>query len=370
MPSRGTPARRRWSPWLRRQPAGRYALTATAAGYAVSATAPDAIAGWRGAMLEKGGDTIVVYTNIESAEATSLDGLYASNPPAGGAKTYNVHDTSNADNSIPWSHVTRSNDTVTTTGTANDQVVLFGGAVRGVPGTFSCTGLSCFAPARQADGSVSANTSERGWSFRPTDPNGRVDVPDAGYLSFGWWLGEDGEDYGFDAFAIAHGDDLPAGYSESTSNVEGTATYRGAAAGKYAMRSVTEDTASAGDFIASVVLAADFDYDDPATTNTDEDDFMLSGTISGFESGGTSLGNWEVALSLDSAMQQVESFTTGGTATWSTGGTLNGTGSWSAQLHGDPGDDNDVLPAAIIGEFEASIGEVARIRGAYGTVKE
>ena len=197
-----------------------------------------------------------------------------------------------------------------------------------------------------------------------------VDVPDAGYLSFGWWLGEDGEDYVFDAFATAHGDDLPAGYSESADNVEGTATYQGAAAGKYAMRSVTEDSASAGDFTASVVLAADFDYDDPATTGTDEDDFMLSGTISGFESGGTSLGNWEVALSRDSAMQQVESFTTGGTATWSTGGTLNGTGSWSAQLHGDPGDDNDVPPAAIVGEFEASIGEVARIRGAYGAMKE
>ena len=117
------------------------------------------------------------------------------------------------------------------------------------------------------------------------DPNGEVDVPDAGYLSFGWWLGEDGEDYVFDAFAIAHGDDLPAGYSESADNVEGTATYRGAAAGNYAMRSVTEDSASAGHFTASVVLAADFDYDDPATTGTDEDDFMLSGTIFGLQVG-------------------------------------------------------------------------------------
>ena len=43
-------------------------------------------------MLEKGSDTIVVYTNIESAEATPLDSLYASNQPAGGVKTYNVHD--------------------------------------------------------------------------------------------------------------------------------------------------------------------------------------------------------------------------------------------------------------------------------------
>ncbi len=69
-------------------------------------------------------------------------------------------------------------------------------------------------------------------------------------------------------------------------------------------------------------------------------------------------------------MGSVESFTTGGNATWSTGGALDGTGTWTAELHGDPGDNHD-HPAAITGEFAATIGDgVARVRGAYATMKE
>ena len=45
-------------------------LRATAAGYAMSATVPEAIAGWRGVRLEKDVDVAVVYTNIENAVAT------------------------------------------------------------------------------------------------------------------------------------------------------------------------------------------------------------------------------------------------------------------------------------------------------------
>ena len=343
-------------------------LRATATGYTTSATMPGAIAGWRSVRLEKGDDVAVVYTNIENATATLLEDLYSSMQPAGEPKTYNVNDPADSENSIPWSVVTRTNTAVIRTGGTGNEVFSFAGAVQGLPGTFSCSGLGCVAPSRQEDGSVPDSSSEEGWSFRPTNPSGRVAVPDSGYLSFGWWLGEDGDDYLFDAFARAHGDGLPAGYSVGAGDIAGTATYRGAAAGKYAMRSLTEDSVSAGDFTASVSLTADFDHDDTSTTNTVEDEFSLSGTVSDFMSDGASLGNWQIALGQGSAMGSVESFTTG-IATWSTGGAQDGTGSWSAEFHGDPGTDNDP-PAAITGEFAASVGSVQRIRGAYAAMKE
>ncbi len=272
-------------------------LTASTDGYAMSTTAPDAIAGWRGVRLEKDDDQAVLHTNIENATSTPLDDLYSSSQPAGQPKTYSVHDAADPDSSIPWSVITRTNTAVIRTGDTGNEVFSFAGAVQGLPGTFSCNGLSCVAPSRQEDGSVPETSSERGWSFRPTNPSGMVDVPDSGYLLFGWWLGEDGEDYMFDAFASAHGSDLPAGYTASAGNVTGTATYLGAAAGQYAMLSLSEDTVSAGDFTAGVSLTADFDYDEPSTTNLDEDDFSISGMISSFMSDGVSLGNWEIALS-------------------------------------------------------------------------
>ena len=41
--------------------------------------------------------------------------------------------------------------------------------------------------------------------------------------------------------------------------VEGSATYKGGAAGKYAMQSTTDDSASGGHFTAAATLTANFD---------------------------------------------------------------------------------------------------------------
>ena len=45
----------------------------------------------------------------------------------------------------------------------------------------------------------------------------------------------------------------------AATNVSGSATYRGAAAGKYAIQSTTDDSASGGHFTAAATLTANFD---------------------------------------------------------------------------------------------------------------
>ena len=49
--------------------------------------------------------------------------------------------------------------------------------------------------------------------------------------------------------------------TEAGSDLEGGATYRGAAAGKFAMLSTTDDSADGGHFTAVATLTADFDAD-------------------------------------------------------------------------------------------------------------
>ena len=72
----------------RHHPAGD--LTAKQLGYTDS-PAPEEIAGWRGRMLKKDGDTTVIYTNIEDEVPTALDGIYARASKLPGApQTYTV----------------------------------------------------------------------------------------------------------------------------------------------------------------------------------------------------------------------------------------------------------------------------------------
>ena len=56
----------------------------------MSASAPDSINGFRGAILTKGGAELHVYTDIEDAVATPIGGIYQSSAPAGKPARYSV----------------------------------------------------------------------------------------------------------------------------------------------------------------------------------------------------------------------------------------------------------------------------------------
>ena len=342
-------------------------LTAKQEGYTMSA-APEEIADWRGRTLEKDGDTTVIYTNIEDEVPTSLDGLYAraSGLPLA-AQTYSVTDEGTG-STIDWSDTARADDVTTETGTGSDQVTSFAGSVRGVDGTFSCLGDACAAPTPDEEGAI---TSTQMWSFAPDDPGAMIHVKDTAYVSFGWWLnamGTDG-DYEFDAFASVEGMDARA---VAASAVEGSATYKGGAAGKWAMQSTSDDSASGGHFTAAATLTANFDANTaPAGQTPNESGVSIGGAITDFMTGDVSRPNWRVKLTgPDTVPTNIEDDGVAGTTSWTTGGAVPGTGTWNAIFYGGMVGEQ---PAAAAGEFDAAIGgddDIARISGAFGATKQ
>ena len=273
-------------------------LTATQSGYTMSA-APEEIVGWRGRTLENDGDTTVIYTNIENAAATPIRRLYRSaSDTAELAVHYNVLAQLDSDmnKDILWADAKRADEDSATTGTGGgDAETTFAGSVRGLEGTFSCTGAvaDCGVPVPGDDGAINSTAT---WTFTPTDPNGTIDVPNPAYVSFGWWLNAMGTegDYEFEAFASVNGMTMNG---ESGRDLEGSATYKGAAAGKYAILSTTDDSASGGHFTAAATLKANFDADSDATdADVDVLGVSIGGTITDFMTGETSRPNWKVTL--------------------------------------------------------------------------
>ncbi len=286
-------------------------LSAKSTGYTDAAEAPDVgglPSGWSGRMLTRDGSMLVVYSDIENSLGTPLGALYDSET-INNVRSYKVSrgaDTS----SIMWTHVRRpdgvdSTETVGTTVTHS-----FKGTARGVAGTFLCT-VACDAPRRNANGTVSPNNAPGTWSFRPDDPNALASVADTSYVTVGWSL-VDNEDntYSYDAFATstgaAHAGAAQEDASVAGSNLSGSASYTGGAAGKYTLLDEFADTAHGGHWTATAKLVANFDADaDGIADNNDADNdgvvddtaktgVSVSGSLSDFMVDGASQSAWSV----------------------------------------------------------------------------
>ena len=140
------------------------------------------------------------------------------------------------------------------------------------------------------------------WTFVP-DEGVSLYTDDTTYLTFGWWLDKDAggnpEDfwpshsYGAGRNGGQRGGPAAAGVeSEGRATVHGatirgSATYKGAAAGKYATAS-TADSYEGGHFTAMATLMVDFDADpDLPTLRPDRNGVALSGMIDNFMTGDT-----------------------------------------------------------------------------------
>ena len=139
-------------------------LTVESAGYTKSAY-PDAITGFRGAILTTDDAELHVYTDIEDAEATPVGSLYSSNAGPGEPASYSVvgADSTPDDKDVPvlWSQVDRADDMSSTTGSDAEAVTSFAGSVRGLAGMFSCTGTTCEAPVEGDDGTITYQRQRR-----------------------------------------------------------------------------------------------------------------------------------------------------------------------------------------------------------------
>ena len=186
-------------------------------------------------------------------------------------------------------------------------------------------------------------------------------------------------------FAMASGYDAIA-VALSGMDVEGSATYTGGAAGKWAIASTTEDRTEGGHFTATATLGVDFDVDsDPTDADGNDKEWVtVSGMITDFMTGDVSRPDWSVELILDAVTDNddepntlgvqgaaaLPAAITGTRATWTTGGAVDGEGTWEATFHGSEKDTTH--PLAVDGTFHAEIagGKVGRIQGAFGATKQ
>ena len=249
----------------------------------------------------------------------------------------------------------------------------FKGTYRGISGTFECVSTVC---------TVSLDTKKKPvvsgdiLHFLPDSIGDTYGAPDAAYAYFGWWLNKpDKEDAGHtvEVFSGGVGNDFPL---SDVADLEGKATYKGPAAGKYATKTITAGAlsdAEAGHFTAAVSLTADFDADS-TPDGTDQNDAFgnISGTVSDFElSGEVNSRAWK--LTLGTAPLSTGSVTfVGRTDVDFGGGKETGIGDWQGTFYNDTdtGDDAmDDVPGTVAGTFSAKTGG-ASLLGAFGATKQ
>lgn len=306
-------------------------------------------------------DTIALYTNIEAP---------GTRPFSGEGGKYSTGNGLDADGNLPIVAATDATLIVSadfpdgpgieTHDADTEGMAQVTGSFDGAPGTYVCTpadGNACQSSIKDGGG-IDLTVGAAGWKFVPAT-GATVPTPDSEYQYFGWWLRNTNGSYAVGAFHRGVGgaaDELAA-----LPALQGTATYSGPAAGLFAIIPQPGD-ASAGDFTATVTLAADFgDVTDPGT---------IEGTVDGFMVNGRAM-DWSVDLRA-AQIGTHGAITSGGTATALTYWTIDDTtvqttGTWSGQFH----DADDLrTPAVATGRFEAVHGTIGRMIGAFGARRQ
>ncbi|MDE0374049.1 MAG: hypothetical protein OXI73_16115 [Rhodospirillales bacterium] len=315
--------------------------------------------------------TVVVYTDIEAPKAVKFGDVYTldgnGNLAGTGDADANVLHADNRSKikASAFVHTGRKNHDPDPTA-AND-VAMIRGSFNGASGEYRCTAATATSCASHdaGDGVVRL---EGAWVFDP-DSGAMAMMADASYAYFGWWLNKgtatEGTEAGvFHGVTDLTGDDaqLAAPTAANFTPLGGTATYTGAAAGKYAINPGLS-AASGGHWTADATLTADFGSETANGT--------ISGMIENFMSGDTAM-DWSVALGAtalsDAGVFSTTTDTSGDTANnavvWTIGG-VDGTeaGSWEGALYGE-GDNN--VPTVTTGMFTGTHGTVGHIVGAFG----
>lgn len=233
------------------------------------------------------------------------------------------------------------------------------GSFDGAEGAYVCTpaeGSPCTSSVKHGGGIALAGGG--GWAFVPA-PDATVAEPDASYRYFGWWRRESGGAYFVGTFHAGIG--AAADEFAGLRAVQGDASYRGPAAGLFAIAG--EDAGSSGSFAATARLTARFG--DAAAIGT------VIGTVDGFTVDGEPMP-WTVTLDA-AGIGAAGSIAASGADTartvWSIDGEPDEAPSgtpptWRGQFH-EAGADR--VPVAATGTFEASRGDTARMIGAFGT---
>ena len=323
---------------------------------------PPSIKGWAGARFTRGEATehVTVYTNIGAPKPTLYSDVDGYDDLTGGVVTDVTIDAYvglAASDSFPDAPATKGSSSTQTYAEGSDRT--FAGTFHGGEGNYECTSDS--------EATCSVTTSDKGaltfvgtWTFTFA-AKAMVNVVDSDYLHFGWWVDAPAMSDGTYAFQTFAGANAVAFADGQINEVEGTATYKGAAAGMYVTKDVTAGLvtgATAGGFTASATLQANFG-DDTAAGNID-------GSIHDFMNAeGEAMAGWGVTLR--NSILAAGSSTFSGDTMGTTGPGTTGPGNWTGTFYG-PSEAVDTVrpqPTGVAGRFDAHL-PGAHIAGAYG----
>lgn len=324
---------------------------------------------WNGRMYSKttngvGTDTATIYTNKGPDKTESFLDAYSEDT------NFTVATNSLAAAGIMADKVASASFT-TTSGAQTFTIPESGrrdisGTYDGASGTFRCTGTegqTCTATV-SGDGYALAGTGT--WTFLPAT-NAMVRRPDTVYLAFGWWLRktEDGM-YRVAPVTTAMGTVPPAG---DINALQGSATYQGAAAGKYATFSSLGGTPDAGHFTASATLNAKWGNNTASGT--------VTGSLANFRGSDGESRDWTVDLNEAAVGDGVDTFGGAACTTCTTQWSIDGVsedkaGNWGGTFY-DPvgtGKAGEGTPMSATGTFTAEYGAVGEMIGAFGVTRQ
>ena len=327
--------------------------------------AAHSVDGWQGgtytAAMGGAVDTVVLYSNIVAPGTRPFAGSGGKYDASALDADGNLPIVAGTDTTLIAAAAFPSGPGIVSHETDPDGTVRVVGSFDGASGAYLCTpamGGACTSSVRHGGGYTLAGGD---WKFVP-DSGAEVPDPDTEYQYFGWWLRQTGDAAAIGTFHAGVG-----GSSDELANLralQGTATYRGPAVGKFTLEPRIGE-ASAGDFAATVTLEVDFgDVAGLGTVGGNVENFTVNGVRN----------DWSVALG-SAQINPDGAIAAGGNATaltvWSisgNAGTTPGTPPiWSGQLHDA---DEHSVPAVATGAFEASYDEVGRMIGAFGTARQ
>ena len=315
---------------------------------------------WKGTELagdtdgEMPSNTVVVYTDITAPKSVPFGDVYTLDGNGNLASATVIAETNRSKvKASAFMHAGRMNHDPDPD--EADDIAMVRGTFNGASGEYRCvaaTPTSC-ASHDAGDGVVRL---EGRWLFDP-DSGAMAMQADANYLYFGWWLHKAGGTATPEVMSF-HGATGTLAAPTNINALGGMATYKGAAAGKYAINPGLS-SASGGHWTADATLTAEWGAPDAAG--------MISGMVDGFMAGGESMG-WSVKLgktdlSGTATFDSSDDSPANGVV-WTIGGVDGAqSGAWSGALRvaGDNG-----VPTMGTGMFSATHGTVGHITGAFG----
>ncbi len=203
---------------------------------------------------------------------------------------------------------------------------------------------------------------------------------DKDYLWFGYWVHapeNQNDSYGVSTFNGGSG--LPdRGDAGSIETLDGTATYKGSAAGKYALREQqlndrgqAEDLSGTfGRFTASAVLTADFAGTGDKGRGSN---LTIRGAITNFRDGETNLGLKVNLMPADIGNDGVIGGVTPGVTAANIGLIVGGKGTWNGTFHGMSRATPTLgFPTGVSGDFNSHFGSgptLGSVVGAFGATQ-